>query len=643
TRLKDFPIQDIASYDTLPGPLIENGIANATGFSLDTVVNFNGQNKNFAGGFIFGEFMEIHWDSARGSLTPPGYGDERWDGAIYQSFIKKPYFYDAALDSFFEGTDIPGPGRSNAVAMILDGEQTVPGRNPKLYAGLGDNDAYNIILLNIYLKDWYSYDFVTGNWKQERNLPDTGKSNAGSFTYEHLGYVVCGYDGEWKKNFFIYNTEDEDWTRYPDYRDSARSLGAGFAHGNRGFYGAGFKGNSDEMKTFSWYNMDTNSIRLFPNFAPGDTFCAGADITFDWASAINFNAGAKMVVQISDKNGIFEWPMTNNSNMDTFDISGQSGTITSKIPLRVDRGSQYKIRIISTSPFYISRFTDTFFVKENPKFKYAPKVHPFIDTVCLNADYFIPSEVSGDNSNKGKFDYLWIKNGTSTGQTTDTLFLNAIQFADAGEYRLVAQGDCYADTSVTYYISVENIPAPVISDNLDYPGMVGDTLFICEYDTNTWYIEATGKKLRYQWYHNGLELDSRDNIEGLGGPVIKNLSWNMVDSGLYYVRAVEACGAYTQSNPIIVKMRDIPRIKIHPKQLDSAVLEGTDVIFNVVATGYDLSYQWRKEAVFMVDNGRITGTQTPEVTIRQVIPSDVAFYSCIVTGGCPGFADTSNL
>lgn len=644
TRLKDFPILDIPAQDTFPNPLIENGIANATGFSIDTVVTINGSiTKKFAGGFIFGEYLEIRWDSTKGTPTPPKYGDMTWDGSVGVLFIKKPYFYDAVLDSFFVGPDMPGPGRSNGAAMILDGKQNVAGKNPRLYAGLGDNDAYNLTLLNIHLKDWYSYDFATNTWKTERVLPDSGKSNVGTFAYEHVGFVTCGYDAEWRKTFFLYNTDDEDWTRYPDYRDSGRSLGSAFIHGNRGFYGAGFRGNSEELESFSWYAIDTNTIRLYPTFAEGDTFCAGSDITFDWYSGITFSPGASMIVQISDKDGIFEYPLTANSNMDTFAIVGQGGTITAKIPHKVPRGGEYKIRILSSSPFYISRNTPTIFVKENPKFTYYPKTHPVLDTVCINADFFIPSKVSGDKINIGEFQYSWLKNGVPTGSTNDTLFINQIQVSHEGEYRLVAMGDCYSDTSVTYYISVENIPAPIILDDLDYPGMVGNDLFICEYDTTTLYVDATGKNIKYQWYHNGQKLDSRDNTEGLGGPVIKTLYWNLNDSGVYKLRVVESCGAYTESDSIHVRMRAIPRITVEPITTDSAYLEGHTVIFEIKATGYALTYQWRKELVNMVDGPRIFGSLTDSLTITQMIPDDVAFYSCVVDGGCPGFTAYSNL
>lgn len=649
TRLKDFPIQDIPAQDTFPQPLIENGIANASSFSYDdyayTYTLFGlPVTQFFAGGFVFGEYMAIDWDSTRGTPTPPKYGDVKWDGNVSQKFSPYVYMYQPSSDSFFQRlAPCPGGGRSNATALILDGEQTVPGMQPFLYCGLGDSDVYNLSLLNIHFKDWYSCDLIKNVWKKERNLPDTGKSNAGAFAYEHVGFVTCGYDAEWRKTFFMYNTDDDDWIRYPDYRDSGRSLGSAFIHGNRGFYGAGFRGNSEELKTFSWYNIDTNTIRLYPAFNQGDTFCAGSDITFDWYSGVNFNPGSVMVVQISDKDGIFEYPITANSNMDTFAIVGQGGTITAKIPHKIPRGGDYKLRILSTSPFYISRNSPTIFVKENPKFQYYPKTHPVIDTVCISSDFFIPSEVSGDKLNKGYYDYSWLKDGVPMGINNDTLFLNNIQVSDEGVYRLVATGDCYADTSVGFDISVENIPPPTILDDLDYPGMVGNNLFLCEYDTNTFYIDATGKNITYQWYHNGKKLDSRDNIEGLGGPVIKNLSWNMGDSGVYKLRVVESCGAYTESDSIHVRMRAIPRITVEPITIDSAYLEGQTVIFKIKATGYALTYQWRKEMVNMVNTSRIFGTQTDSLTITQMIPDDVAFYSCVVNGGCPGFTAYSNL
>ncbi len=641
TQKNDFPVANY--FDALTLANTQFGIANASGFSIDTSVKVNGgTSKYYAGGFMWGEHWLMSLDSLTAANAPwPGV---KWDGWVKQVFNRTPYFYDPAADNWTAGPMCPGIGRSNAVAMVIDGNQDVVGRNPKLYAGMGDNDAYNIVLLGIYLKDWYSYDFATNSWAQERSLPDTGKTTAGSFGYEHLGFIVGGFDGEWSKRFFVYHTSDEDWQRYPDYRDSGRSLGVAFVHGNRGHYGAGFRGLSEEMETFSWWTIDTNTIRVNSYYAEGDTFCAGSEIKISWRTGFNFTPGATMRLQVSDKDGIFEWPISAKSDMGTYTITSNYDSITAELPLQLDRGGEYRLRVISSSPTYISRQSNRFFVKDNPNFTYVPKVHPFIDTVCINSDFFIPSFTTGSIDSVGKFSYHWMFNGdTLAGQKDDTLKISSIDYSNQGIYRLIAKGDCYADTSEAFSIGVENIPAPTITDDLDFPGMSGDTLFLCEYDSNTFYIAATGKDISYRWFWNNLPLDQRDNIQGLGSRFIFNTGWQMSDSGRYKVRVSEECGAYTESSEILIKMRDIPRVTQDPINIDPAVLEGTDVSFWMDATGYALQYQWRKDEVHMVDDTRISGTQTDSLIIDNVIPSDVAFYSCIVTGGCPGFADTTNL
>lgn len=641
TQLDDFPfVSDIMS-DTLPDVFVENGIANASSFSIDTVIPMPiappvQMSGNIAGGFVFGETFRVKFDTS----------------AIYQDFINQPYFYYPNTDQWIEGTPLPlAKGRSNASALVLETSPQVPGKNLALLAGLGDNDAYNVQLQGIFLKDWWSYDFGAQSWTRKRDFPDTGKSNAGAFSFVHLGYITGGFDAEWSKHFFQYNAVDEAWLRYPDYRDSGRFMGVAFARDSFGYYGAGYRGNSEEMKTFSWYRIDSNTINAEALYGANDTFCAGSEISLKWTSVVDFTTGATMRVQISNEQGEFEFPITAASDMGSYVINDTltSDTITATIPKTALAGGGYQIRLISSSPLYISRLTDSFYVKENVNFNYFPKIHPFTDTVCLNADFFIPSLVTGSTDSirladpTATFDYQWLKDGNPFNDTTDTLNLIQTQFSHAGVYSLIAKGDCMADTSENFYIAVENIAPPAILDDLDYPGMTGSTLFHCEYDTSTWYITATGKQIRYQWYHNGFPLDTRDNIEDLGMPTILHKNWKLADSGVYKVRVIEECGAYTESDSIVVKMREIPRVQQEPKNIYPAVLEGVTVGFKVKATGYNLNYQWRKDTSNVNNGPRITGAQTDTLSISGLVPSDVAFYSVIVCGGCPGVCDTSNL
>src|SRR5690606_20840582 len=157
---------------------------------------------------------------------------------------ERVFFYHAAQDSFYFGP-VYGAGltpRVRGVATILDRDHNTGGVQPRLYLGLGTNYQNNPQLLNLHLKDWYSYSFNTNIWKRERYLIDTGKSSSSAFPFYHYGFVVGGFDGDWSKKHFLYNTEDEDWLRYPDYRDPERSLGVAFVHDSIGYYGSGFRG-----------------------------------------------------------------------------------------------------------------------------------------------------------------------------------------------------------------------------------------------------------------------------------------------------------------------------------------------------------------------------------------------------------------
>lgn len=76
-------------------------------------------------------------------------------------------------------------------------------------------------------------------------------------------------------------------------------------------------------------------------------------------------------------------------------------------------------------------------------------------------------------------------------------------------------------------------------------------------------------------------------------------------------------------------------VRIVDQPVPRNVLEGTAVTFSVVASGAEsLSYQWRRNAVALVDDGRISGATTPTVMIDPVELSDAGDYDAVVTNAC---------
>ena len=66
-------------------------------------------------------------------------------------------------------------------------------------------------------------------------------------------------------------------------------------------------------------------------------------------------------------------------------------------------------------------------------------------------------------------------------------------------------------------------------------------------------------------------------------------------------------------------------------------LDGT-ATFSVAATGDGtLSYQWRRYGVDLVDDERISGATTPNLTIDMIELCDAGSYYVVVTDDCGGF------
>jgi len=60
---------------------------------------------------------------------------------------------------------------------------------------------------------------------------------------------------------------------------------------------------------------------------------------------------------------------------------------------------------------------------------------------------------------------------------------------------------------------------------------------------------------------------------------------------------------------------------------------GATVVFNVTATGNNLTYRWLRNGVDLADAGSISGATTPTLTLANVQAADAGTYSALVTDG----------
>ncbi|MFZ2287987.1 MAG: hypothetical protein WAV93_13495, partial [Bacteroidales bacterium] len=87
-----------------------------------------------------------------------------------------------------------------------------------------------------------------------------------------------------------------------------------------------------------------------------------------------------------------------------------------------------------------------------------------------------------------------------------------------------------------------------------------------------------------------------------------------------------SCNAGTDQ--LIITVNQPVAITLQPVATQT-LCSGANVSFSVSATGTDLSYQWRKGAVNLVNGGNISGATTATLTLTGINPADAGIYSVV--------------
>ena len=151
---------------------------------------------------------------------------------------------------------------------------------------------------------------------------------------------------------------------------------------------------------------------------------------------------------------------------------------------------------------------------------------------------------------------------------------------------------------------------------------------ICDDGTVTsWFYTTETDKDNYIW-----SISS-------GGTIIDGSNTNQVEvdwnsSGLQWVSVSYTSGGFPQSQPYSydVNIYQPAEISIQPSSF--TVNQNTAVEFSVVANGDINSYQWRKDEQNLVDEGTISGVNSPTLTISSVSPNDAGNYDCKIESYC---------
>lgn len=235
------------------------------------------------------------------------------------------------------------------------------------------------------------------------------------------------------------------------------------------------------------------------------------------------------------------------------------------------------------------------------------------------------------------FNYQWLRNGAVmvnnpphiTGTTTGTLTIDNVGAADVDIYSVQVTSSSCGGPPATVPAGGEShlsLSTPIVIN-----AFTTDTV-ICETQNGLLYVDVSGTSPVYTWTKSG------SGTVGSNSSVLSLPSFSNNDVGVYSVSVTGTCTPAGLSTPATnVGIRALPRISAIGDLKDaSACDQQPQAQLFVSATGYSLTYLWRKNGV------STSAPSSPTYTISPVTQPDSGKYDVIVTNGC-GYTTSSRV
>jgi parallel beta-helix repeat protein len=223
----------------------------------------------------------------------------------------------------------------------------------------------------------------------------------------------------------------------------------------------------------------------------------------------------------------------------------------------------------------------------------------------------------------GPLDYQWYLNGAPlsdsahiSGSVTANLSVSNLQMSDAGNYVLVVSNSTGSTTTTVASLGVASQP------------------------TNQTVLQGSGVSIPvttnspvpvfFQWLENGMVLTNGGRISGTTNSTLVISGAQTTDSGAYQVIASSTNSAVSTTSAV-ANLTVLAPVVITGQPSSQAVILGGTAAFTAAASGSSLTYQWLDNGVPLSDNGHISGSATPTLTIFNVQSDDVGGYVLVAS------------
>ena len=313
----------------------------------------------------------------------------------------------------------------------------------------------------------------------------------------------------------------------------------------------------------------------------------------------------------------YQWK-NNGANVTTAGASATSTTLNILTAVATDAGI-YTCEILDSCNKTTTSSVVTIVVNELPKIV-SQAVLPITGIVCEAQPFLLSVTATGSN-----LTYQWFKGTTAiAGATTASYTIANALLTSAGNYYCTVSGSCAPSvTSVSQTITVNAAP--------NFTSQPAANTTICEGQSISLSVVATGNNLTYQWLRNGVNVSSANAGTSTTTPNLVINPATAADAGGYTCLITGTGGLCTSATsatatvvvnklPIIMAQNVLPTTGI--------VCEAQPFTLSVTSIGSNLTYQWFKGTT------PIAGATSATFTISAAIVSDSGTYKCIVSGSC---------
>jgi gliding motility-associated-like protein len=312
-----------------------------------------------------------------------------------------------------------------------------------------------------------------------------------------------------------------------------------------------------------------------------------------------------------------------------------SGTLIANGAININSGAQLNGRALTVSGALLVQASNV----QMPT-ACSPQItlQPDDNTSCLGDSVSFTVVATGSG-----LTYQWrrgsvnlVNNSFVSGVNAPTLIINPSQLADFGtNYNVIVTG-AFAPNDTSINVSLIQVANPQITTQ-------PTSQTVCEGTSVSFSVVVTGTNVTYQWYQGVIPIANSASISGETSATLTINPTALSDAGTNYnVVVVGTCPTAVISNDVVLKLDSIPLITTQPAS--QTVCEGTSVSFSVVATGTNLTYQWRRGLVAITNSATISGVTSATLTINPTALSDAGTnYNVVVFGSCPTTAISNDV